>query len=150
MPFPWLAASMAASTGAGLLSGQGGTDYPDPLKTNLVNVNPFGTALHRMMAGRYAQGLGDFGFGGQTKQGLSSLRQIMGDRGISPESGVYGAGESNVIGQAMAGAARNRQQYGLQLAGMPMQVMGTTGLNQAYGNQVWGSPEMQAIRGAMG
>ena len=132
---------------AGSIWGGGDQEYPEQLPSNLVNVNPFGTHLHRALVGRFAQGLGDFGYGGGVKQGMSQLAQLMGDRGITPDSGVYKQGQTNVIGQAVAGAARNRQNYGLQLASMPMQVMPTSGQNLAYGNQVWNSPGMQALQG---
>jgi hypothetical protein len=144
----WELAAAGSSLLGGLLSG-GEQKYPEQLKGNLVNVNPFAARLHQMMVGRYAKGLGDFGFGGQTKQGLSALRQLMGDRGITTGSGAYRTGEENVIGQAMAAAARNRQNYGLQLASMPMQVMGVTGNNYAYNDNIWKSPAMQALKGMM-
>ena len=57
----------------------------------------------------------------------------------------YRQGQADVIGAAASSAAKNRLQYGLQLLGTPLQVMGITGQNLAYDNNIWGSPAMRAL-----
>lgn len=141
--------ALLLSSGANMLGGlfSGGQEAQQQLPVSLHNVNPLQSLLYRKLINQFATGSGDFGFGTAAKQGMSTVRQLMADRGIAPESGVYQSALATVLGQAAQGDVAARRQYGMGLLNTPMQVMGASGHNYGYGKSIWKSPTANLLRG---
>jgi len=77
---------------------------------------PGQVGLLERMIGSYGRGQGEFGFGPAAQQGSATLRNMMGQRGISPSSGVYNSALAQMLAQAMGQDVNARRQFGLGLA----------------------------------
>jgi hypothetical protein len=118
-----LLAAGALGVGQGLTN-MFGADQRDPIgKLHVAYADPFQGLLTQGLIKDFMAGRGDFGFGQATKQGMSQLQQLMADRGVRPDSGVFNAGLSNMLAQASMQDAMNRRQYGMGLASMAPQMM---------------------------
>jgi hypothetical protein len=129
------------STGSGMLFsgglgalGQGLMGQQDQALGNLHLVNPAQQALYNTMTDRLLSGSGDFGTGQAIKQGKSQLQDFMAQRGISPDSGIYGQQMGNMVANAASQGAANRRNTMLQLMGTPLQTAQTAGANYITGS----------------
>jgi len=135
-------ASILFSGLSGLFGGGGGDSSPG----ELVMTSPGGKYLLDKLIDQYARGGGDFGLGASLKAGQGALTQMMGARGISPESGVYQSALSNMFANAIAQDAAARRMYGLQLATAGPATAHAQGLSSEwsrYGTRPFGTPGTQ-------
>jgi len=126
---PYSAAFQGAGVLGDLISAWAQPDPPEELPGNLVVSNPMQWNLYKMLKDAYTSGSGDYGLGSNIKAGMSNLQQMMADRGISPESGVYNSALSNMIAQATEADAASRRDYGLNLLRTPVQTAVISGEN---------------------
>ena len=112
--FPWGA---ALTMGGGLLSGLLAPQQHDPMPTiTRPGMGAQVDFLRELIRRQQAPGQGEFGFGQVAKQVNATLQAMMGQRNISPQSGVAGSLYANLLSQAMGRYVQNRRLYGLQLA----------------------------------
>ena len=107
-------------------------------KGNLHLVNPMQQQLYQYMGNQLMNGAGDYGFGNAIKQGKSQLQDFMAQRGISPDSGVYGQQMGNMVANASALAGQNRMNNLFQLMSQPLQTATITGANFLPGSTSFG------------
>ena len=120
---PWLGPAIGALGSMATAGLSGGERDAGPLSI----VNPMQQALIQKMQFDAARGGGDFGFGGAARQATGQVQQYMADRGVSPESGVYGGALSSAIANAASGDLQNRRSY----------MLGTAGLSPAVAQGEW-------------
>ena len=142
------------STGAGMLFGGGlnaiGSGLSggggDKVRQNLHLVNPAQQALYNQMTKQVLSGSGDYGFGTAFKQGKSQLQDFMAQRGISPDSGIYGQQMGNMTANAVAQDAAGRRNTLFQLMSQPLQTAQVTGANYIPGSLSTGQGVEQQSR----
>ena len=110
----WWQAGALGLQGLGALFGGGGAEER-PMNTGMTNPGQI-DLLNRLMQA-YQSGSGEFGFGPAAQQGMATMQQQMGQRGIGMGSGVAQGAISQMLAQAMQGDANNRRQYGMGLVG---------------------------------
>ena len=77
--------------------------------------NPLGNVYAQRELRNTMAGAGDFGFGSIAKQGMGTLGQMFGSRGINPRSGVAMDATGSMLGGAMAQDAQSRRNYAMNL-----------------------------------
>jgi hypothetical protein len=97
-------------------NGPGAGYVVDPRQFNMLS-----TLRDRAMRGM----LGDMGGGTAFRQGQSNLAQMMADRGVRPDSGVYNAALANVATQAQQQDTQNLRDYMMGLANANVQTINT-------------------------
>jgi len=127
--------------GAGIMGGEG-----DKVRQNLHLVNPAQQALYNQMTKQVLSGSGDYGFGTAFKQGKSQLQDFMAQRGISPDSGIYGQQMGNMTANAVAQDAAGRRNTLFQLMSQPLQTAQVTGANYIPGSLSTGQGVEQQSR----
>jgi len=141
-----LGAGTLLSSGIGAL-GAGLSGGGDKARQNLHLVNPAQQALYNQMAGQLLNGSGDYGFGTAFKQGKSQLQDFMAQRGISPDSGIYGQQMGNMTANALAQDAAGRRNTLFQLMSQPLQTAQTAGANYITGSPSAGTTTEAQARG---
>jgi len=89
-----------------------------------------------MLARSAQRGQGEFGFGPAMQQGTATLRDMMGQRGISPTSGAYNSALAQLIAQAMSQDIGNRRQFALGVA----QARPFTATAHSFKGPIWEDP----------